>query len=529
MPALWFNQGVNTLSAWLHRHAADLAALVLASASFFSTAWAASNIFENLPHLEDEMAYVWEAKAAAGGTVRVVAPECTRCFLYPFVIDYNGWRFGKYPLGWPAALSLGIRLGVRGLVNPLLGAACLWLTYRLGKKLFHPGIGLLAAFLTGVSPFFIMNTASLLSHTWGLFLTLVLVAGWVDTFSPRYRQTGVPAALTAACAGLALGLLALSRPLTAAAVGLPFAMHGLVILIRGKAWQKRAAIGIGLAAGLIASLHFIWQYAVTGDFLLNPYTLWWSYDRVGFGPGHGLQDDGYSLLGAFVNTRFSLGVLAADTFGWFKLSLIFIPFGIWTGRRSAPAWLILALFPSIVLAYGLYWITSWLFGPRYYFECMPALTLFTAMGAAWLAGLYPVRKRQSLQETRRRAFAWFARPVLLTLAISLLVSASLLYYLPQRLQAFRGLYRVKAEYVQPFLRPEVQSLEPALIIVHKQHTWYEYGTLLDLETPFLDTPLVFVYDPTPEEEKAVIARFPGRAVYHYYHDDPWRLYAARRE
>jgi hypothetical protein len=506
---------------------ADIAALLITLAAFFSTLWVTDHIFERLPHLEDEMAYVWEAKAIAGGQIRLPAPDCSRCFLMPFVIDYNGYRFGKYPIGWPVVLSLGIQLGIRQLVNPLLGAAAVWLTYRLGKKIFSPGVGLLAAALTVTSPFFLMNTGSLLSHTWGFFLTAAFALAWVDIFFPHFRSRSVPVALPAVIAALCLGLLALSRPMTAAAVGLPFFVHGLYLMFKGAKNQRILLVAIGLGAGLVAGLHFVWQYAVTGDALLNPYTLWWSYDKIGFGPGTGLQPGGYNLASAWANTRFSVSVLDTDLFGWPFLSLVFLPFGIWAIRRSLPGWLLFALIPSIIIAYGLYWITSWLFGPRYFFEAMPGLTLISAAGITWCTGPLRLRSTDPAGTDKIPAVRSLARPAIVTLIVSLLVSANLWLYLPLRLGQFRGLYGVAAVHTQPFLTPEFKAVTPALIIVHKQISWYEYGTLIDLETPFLDTPYVFVYDPTPEEEARITAQFPGRAVYHYYHSDPYHLYSSR--
>lgn len=505
---------------------ADLAALLISLAAFFSTFWTARTIFENLPHLEDEMAYVWEAKAIAGGHAWVAAPACSRCYLMPFVIDYQGKRFGKYPLAWPVVLSLGIDLGGRDYVNPLLGAASAWLIYRLGKKLFNPVTGLMAAALTATSPFFVMNTSSLLSHTWGLFLTLVLVHAWLDTFFPQLRDTGVPPALSAACAAGALGLLALSRPLTAAAAGLPFAVHGLVVLWKGQPQDRRRAVWIALGAGLISSLHFLWQYALTGDMMMNPYTLWWSYDTIGFGPGIGLQDGGYSLMDAWVNLMFSYRVLSHDLFGWPFLSLVFIPFGLWAGRKSAPVWLMAALIPSIILGYALYWVTSWLYGPRYYFEALPALAVLSAAGISWCAGLLSRPQPAALDRPR---FSRLARLTITLMVVALLVSANLIYYMPPRLAGFRGLYGVAREHILPFLTSEFKAQTPALIIVHKRISWYEYGTLTDLETPYLDTPYVFIYDPSPEEESSIVQQYPHRAVFHYYSDEPYHLYRSPRQ
>jgi len=43
------------------------------------------------------------------------------------------------------------------------------------------------------------------------------------------------------------------------------------------------------------------------------------------------------------------------------------------------------VFPSLVVVYLAYWIGSSLFGPRYFYEGLYSLTVFSASGIAWLA------------------------------------------------------------------------------------------------------------------------------------------------
>jgi hypothetical protein len=50
-------------------------------------------------------------------------PHYRQAFWTPFVVDYQGERFGKYPPGWPAWLSLGVRLSAPWLINGLLATA----------------------------------------------------------------------------------------------------------------------------------------------------------------------------------------------------------------------------------------------------------------------------------------------------------------------------------------------------------------------------------------------------------------------
>ncbi|MFN2153155.1 MAG: hypothetical protein ACK2T5_16235, partial [Anaerolineales bacterium] len=120
-------------------------ALILALLAILLSAWVSLNIYEGLAQLEDEYAYQWQAQVTAQGDLKIPSPPKAKGFIIPFVIDYQGERFGKYPLGWPVVLSFGERLGLIRLVNPLLAGLAVWLTYRLGQKLLGVKVGLLAA------------------------------------------------------------------------------------------------------------------------------------------------------------------------------------------------------------------------------------------------------------------------------------------------------------------------------------------------------------------------------------------------
>ena len=220
----------------------NLAGLVLALAGFGLSLWVAVRYFESLPHIEDEIAYIWQARVIADtGRITTPTPVCPKCFLVPFVVDYGGLRFGKYPPGWPALLALGEKAGARALINPLLAGFSVWLTYLLGRRLFHPAAGLLAAFLTVTSPFFLINSGSLLSHAWTLLLVLGFALAWLDLFDPVER---VPHRLTLVVAGLCLGVIALTRPLTAVGVALPFGFHALYLAGARRACRSPAGIGL---------------------------------------------------------------------------------------------------------------------------------------------------------------------------------------------------------------------------------------------------------------------------------------------
>ena len=498
-------------------------ALLLSLAAVLAGAFVAHDVYQDMAHLEDEFAYLWQAQAAAEGDLTLPSPEYENSFLVPFVVDYHGRRFGKYPLGWPALLSLGISLGVRSWINPLLGGLAVWLIFRLGQAVFNDTVGVIAAGLSVTSPFFLIQSGSLLSHPWSLALSTAFILSWLNGFVLEGDRQADHRWLAGLVSGMCLGVLALTRPLTAAAVGLPLGLHGSWLLVRGRPDQRRRVLLVGGVALGVGSLHFLWQYAVTGEWTRNPYTLWWSYDVLGFGPGVGVTEEGHNLQQAWWNTKHSLRSGLSDLFGWGRLSWLFLPFGIWAARDRPAAYPLAAVPLTLVLAYGAYWVGSWLLGPRYYYEALPALAVFSAAGICWLGGWSVSR-----EGSRLGGKGWSrVRPLLVAVLVGLLVTANLRFYLPARVGGLRGLYTIQRSDLEPFQDPDVRELAPALIIVHAD-PWMSYGSLLELNDPYRDSPLLFAWSLSPRKDARLAADYRGiRDVYHYYPDrDPGVLYTA---
>jgi hypothetical protein len=494
----------------------DRLALLLSLLAVVITYLVTMNIFEGVPHIEDEIALVWEARVIDQGTLTIATPPHPTSYLVPFVVDYNGQRFSKYPPGWPVLLAIAIRFGLRAWINPLLGGLAVWLTYRIGKRLFSELVGILAAGLTLTSPFFLMNSGSLLSHPFGLVLTAAVALGWLEAFTPPVaKRPWIPTLAAALC----MGALVITRPYTAVGVALPFALHGIYLLVKSDMRTRTRLVVFGIIVLACSFLYLCWQAAVTGDAFLNPYTLWWSYDKIGFGPGHGHSETGHTLRKAFINTRFSLFAGIFDLFGWAAFSWIMLPFGIIAARRTKTAWLVGSVFPSLVLVYAAYWVGSWLFGPRYYYEGLFSLTIFSAAGIAWLAG-WPLKTGEmpSVRSGWRKA-----RPLATTAFLSALVLFGMLVYTPMRLGSMKDLFGISLQDQKPFLSPSAQAFTPALVIVHAAR-WMPYGAMIDLESPTLDSPFIFAWSITPQIDQSLAQDFPDRKLFHYYPDRPSTLY-----
>ena len=64
--------------------------LLICGLAFVATAAVAFFAFERLPHLEDEVAYLFQAKTMALGHLTVLSPDRSDAFWTPFVLDHNG-------------------------------------------------------------------------------------------------------------------------------------------------------------------------------------------------------------------------------------------------------------------------------------------------------------------------------------------------------------------------------------------------------------------------------------------------------
>ena len=151
-----------------------------------------------------------------------------------------------------------------------------------------------------------------------------------------------------------MGLLLLTRPLTALGVALPMVIYSGYRVLVGTAHERRVNLALAALTLLIGSLLLLWQAALTGDPWQNPYSLWWPYDHLGFGPGIGVTESGHNLSWARYNTRFSLRAGMHDLFGWPWLSWILLPFGLFASHRKPANWLSFGIFPALIMAYGFY-------------------------------------------------------------------------------------------------------------------------------------------------------------------------------
>jgi hypothetical protein len=364
---------------------------------------------------------------------------------------------------------------------------------------------------------FLLLSGSLLSHTFSLFLTLAFVLAWLDMFGgveSDISDKGIPTWLLILVAGLCLGLLAITRPLTAVAVAIPFIIHGVVLWIKVGGGARKRLAAVGLLAVVMALLLPYWQAMLTGDPTRNLYTLWWEYDRIGFGPGIGVTESGHNIYLAYWNTQWSLTVGIHDLFGWPYLSWIFLPFGLLALGRKFRGWLLFSIFPTLVVVYGFYWVGSWLYGPRYYFESLPILAIVSVAGIAWVGG-WQGEAGKFVRERRMTVLA----------LVMLLIVGNVVFYILARMAMMSQLFDISRSRPESF---EALGVERGLVIVHTIESWRDYGTLLTLTPPFADSDLILVISRVSGENESLIQSNSDRPIFHYYPDEPSILYDSPR-
>lgn len=493
--------------------------------AFASSLWITGTILERLPHVQDSITYLFQAQTLARGHVWAPAPPQPQSFGQEFMTVYNGKWFGQYAPGFPALLALGVRLTTPWLINPLLAALTVPLLYMLGRELYDHPTGLLTVVLVVFSPFFLFLSGSLMVHPAELFwVTLFLVSG-LRALQPPFANRW------AAVAGGAIGMLFLTRQVTALAVALPF----LTLLLLGT-WARlslmnRHALWCRLGLLLVSALPFLfllltYQYLLTGSPWQDPRLLSRPFDRPGFGLDIGERPNaftlvslpgkdevalswytdpkqpprGHSVARGLFNIQQNWQALALHLFGWpplFTFAFCWLLF-FW-GRPSFADWLVLGILPAVVGVYLFYWADGIMYGPRYLYAALPVLLILTARG---------------IQMTHRAIGG--AGNVLLALVLLLLFTHNWTTYLPAQLEEYRGYNFVDGE-----ARQQIESAltTPALVFVPANDpNWWEYGRFFSGNTPWLDGPVIYARDRNQSQNTRLRAHFPGRMVYRWLPD-----------
>ena len=359
---------------------------IVATWTFIASALMSFYAFERLPHVEDEVAYLFQAKHLLKGMLTVPAPVVPESFEFYLLHVIDGRWFSMTPPGWPLFLALGILVDGAWLVNPLLAGASVLFAHALLIRTCNRSTANIAILFMAVSPWFLAISASLMNHT--ITLTLML-ATWLCIYQSKVKKS----ILLAFIAGLCAGIIFLTRQLDGVIVGVLTGLWSLHMLNRHKGLVLITAYVMGCI--IIGALIFPYNCHITGDPLLSTMNYyindaWYpGANRLGFGSNIGPPSvwgqldlyKGHSLFESIVNLQHNSYMLNSDLLGWGigSLCLVFIHI-IWGTWRVFEKYM-LTVVAVLVTCYSLYWFSGGFYiGPRYWFIIFFPLVVISVGG-----------------------------------------------------------------------------------------------------------------------------------------------------
>jgi 4-amino-4-deoxy-L-arabinose transferase-like glycosyltransferase len=368
----------------------------------------------DVPHVMDEIAYVFQAKTYLTG--HVTAPvSLPRAAFALWFVDDRATKYGIFPPGWPAVLAIGTLFHIRAWMNPILHGLTTWMVSKSARCVGGPRARILAAVVYGFSPQALFLAASLMSHTVVAFGAALALWAGISANTVKTSRFAI------AVGGAGVATAMLSRPLCGIVVALGLGALLLLALVRKKItidFCVAAAIPIALGVLVLGG----YNKAVTGSAARFPQSVYFDEhapplddsffqyrpgcNDLGFGPAHGcdkgIKNASHDLKNALSNTGDNLtSWLFLAGGGPLSFVAPFFVLYVARGERRKKFFAIGTTIPAAILLYSLYWYAGTCFGARFYQAALPALLLF---GALALSHLDHFKKNA----TRYGLIAWVA-------------------------------------------------------------------------------------------------------------------------
>ena len=459
--------------------------------------------YQRHPHIPDEVAYIYQARILANGTLSMPAPPVQEGFeVYLMQFDGPRW-YPAPPVGWPAALAFGELFGAAWLVNPILGGINTILIYILLGSLYNRRTARIAVFLLCLSPWYIFMAMNYMTHTFTLTTALIAALGVIWS-----RQKGQ--ARWALLSGISLGWMSLIRPLE----GLIWALLlGLwAIGVGGDRLKFRSIVGMVLGAVLVGSLVLPYNQVLTGDassFPINLHTnqrFGENSNAYGFGPDRGMgwpidPNKGHSPLDALINANLNTFSINIELFGWGIGSLLLVAIKLFSGSYNRSDLLMMSVIAAVFIAFFFYYFSGGPdFGARYWFLMIVPLVALSVRGIQFL--------ENEISTGQVNPEFVGTRIILAVLFLSIL---ALINFFPWR--------AIDKYFHYLGMRPDVRNIaqehnfENSLVLIGgDEHPDYASAFVYNPVDFNNDAP-IYAWDRTPEVRTELINAFPDRQVW----------------
>jgi len=509
---LWFERITFKSKRW--KFLAVTAGLSVISSALFSYF-----VLQYFPHIQDEMANVFQAQVFASGRLYADTPELIDFFDWEFiVVDGPKW-YSKYFFGPSLLMVPGIWFGTPWIINPILAGLAVLLTYAIGRNLLNEKIARVAAILMTISPFRISLFSMMMAHPACLLALALFTLSIIKAVKNPERIRWFLAA------GISAGFAFNCRPLTTLVMGGVISLIALfTIKWKRVRWQSMAAF---IVPALVFALLFLgYNKTLTGDAFLTPFNKWSPKDRLGFGPDVGLeywmpQDRGLNLRKALLKHGYqNLDSLGSNLTGWGHVTLVLLIWPLVSSPWPKRTWGLAATAVGLSIAYLFYASASVLAGQaRYISETMPMMILLVAIALALLRMKLPkaCRKIGLVPAVRTgRSACWLAGLLFV------------LWSIPRAYQPLIDVCKHDFWGQGPNLRTIVDDadIQNALIFIETGHYRYTakdnkfdyYGSGFALNDPQLNGSVIFARD-LKERNAELMAAYPEKKAYRFNSKD----------
>ena len=504
--------GITDLRARLNRlltagdengRAIDRFAVLAALWVFAACGFLAYFVYQNHPHVPDEVVYLYHARYFAQGMMSMPLPPVPDAFNLD-LMTYEATRwYSPVPPGWPAVLSVGVWLGAPWLVNPALNAIAVLLTYVLLRDVYNRRFARFALLLLCSSPWFVFMGMNFMTHALSLVCTLAAAIAVA-----RLRKQGSIAWVIPG--GIAIGIMAMIRPLE----GLTVAVLLGLWTLGAFPWRARnlgAATGLAIVSMATGALTLPYNQQLAGDpttFPLMAYTdsmYGAGTNALGFGANRGLgwpgldPFPGHGIIDVLVNGNLNAYMVNIDLLGWSTGSLLALLLLLLPGRlKQADRWMLIAT-AAVIGVHSFYWFSGGPdFGARYWYLIIIPVIALAAHGVFRLAEHLQAQTRGDA-ETRVLAGAL------------VLMAATLITFMPWR--AMDKYYHYRN------MRPDVRELAAdrafgrSIVLVRgKRHPDYASAGFYNPLNLQSNAP-VYIWDREPAITRSALQAFRDRNVW----------------
>lgn len=444
----------------------------------------------------DEFSYLYQAQIMSRFKVYIPAPSPDDPFVSDNIVN-NGRLFSKYTIGFPMLLVPFIYLNNPFILNPIMAVLCLIALYYLAKELYDKNTGFLSAFFLGISPFFVMNSITLLVHTPFLFFYIIFILYYIKSIRQNHMLYPI-------AAGASFGFGMLIRPADAAIPGVVFAAISIFLLIRCIISKNRKSNSMPAAKELAVQFLIMTGAALVFLGILlyvnylqtdNPFKF--AFQEYIESEKWGLGVWGHNHLKAVWNSIFQTTRL----FVWLPPVFIFLTF-VSLGEKKKENLCLFVLAACIFIFYYFYYGTGFNeFGPRYYYSMLASLPILAARGVIYSENLL---RKKGIKTPAALIFTLYLTLFTLIGAFPGITKEALSYPV--------GLTNVFKEIENTF------KDYPEGVVLFLKTTPMQFSQFYVRNNPSLTNKIITAIYLSPEINRQVIEMFPHKKIYEANYD-----------